>query len=104
MFQRLLFLGFGLAALLWVMATPDQVQAQHSRGGFRSGFSPRPGFGMQRQGMGFGTHTGTSLRTHTGTSSRRQGVGMTHTTTMHRGTMNTPRMNTPRMIMPTMKR
>jgi hypothetical protein len=35
-----LFLGIGVLALLGTLGDPGQLQAQHSRGGFRPGFRP----------------------------------------------------------------
>ena len=106
MFQRLLFLGPGLAALLWVMAIPDLVHAQR-RGGFRSGFRPTMGnsFGMQHRGM-FSTHSGGGFGQRS-TGFGQRGAGTMHSTsmrtpTMRQPTMNMPTMNTPTMNMPTM--
>jgi hypothetical protein len=54
MFRRCLVLGVGLAALLWTLATPSQLQAQHGRGGFGGGsrFSSS-GFGNRFNSTGF---------------------------------------------------
>jgi hypothetical protein len=48
MFQRFVFLGAAVLALLWATASPGQVYAQHGRVGSHSGF--RGGF---RGGRGF---------------------------------------------------
>jgi hypothetical protein len=53
-----LVLGVGLAALLWTLATPSQLQAQHGRGGFRSGSpSHSSGFGNRFHTTGFSRTT-----------------------------------------------
>jgi hypothetical protein len=53
MFRRCLVLGVGLAALLWTLATPSQLQAQHGRGGFSSGSrSSSSGFGNRFNSAG----------------------------------------------------
>jgi peroxin-13 len=58
MFRRCLVLGVGLAALLWTLATPSQLQAQHGRGGFRSGTaSHSSGFGNRFNTTGFSRTT-----------------------------------------------
>jgi hypothetical protein len=58
MFRRCLVLGVGLAALLWTLATPSQLQAQHGRGGFRSGSpSHSSGFGNRFNTTGFSRTT-----------------------------------------------
>jgi hypothetical protein len=98
MFKRFLFLGIGLVALLWGMATPDQAYAQGFRGGFRaSGFRPmRQNVGMQRHGFGG------AFRMHPGAAFGHRGGDMMHATSMHSSSMQQPRMNTPTMNIPSM--
>jgi hypothetical protein len=98
MFQRLMFLGLGLVALLGVMGTPRPVHAQHFRGGFRPSSSAiRPSFRMNHQQF-VGTHRGAAMRHAGGAMVHHHGVP-----TMHSATMHTPQMHIPTMRTPTMR-